>query len=125
MTDNDLTPAISAFVDGEPVDPDQLAAALEDPVARAALVDFVRMRAAMRAGDPPLPPSLSSLRLPPVARVRFLQWAAVAALLVLVFLAGLALPRPWQVPPTPESDAPPAPARIEKFTPGIDWHQTN
>jgi hypothetical protein len=125
MTDNDLTPAISAFVDGEAIDPDRLAAALEDPDARAALVDFVRMRAAMRAGEPPLPPSLSSLRLPPVARVRFLRWPAVAALLVLVFLAGLIAPRPWTRHLEEPGDAPPPPTRVERFTPGIDWHQSN
>jgi hypothetical protein len=124
MTDN-FTDTLSAFVDGEPIDPDRLAAALEDSGARAAVVDFVRMRAVVRAGDQPLPASLGAFRRPPVGGLRVLRWPAVAALLVLVFLAGLAAPRPWQTPPEPSSETPPAPARIEKFTPGVDWHQSN
>ena len=151
MTDYDFTPTISAFVDNEPVDPDQLAAALEDPDARAALVDFVRMRAALRAGDPPLPPSLDRMRPalspPPIARGslsavegsersesngrapaagrRLLRWPAVAALLILVFLAGLFAPRPGTRSLDNLGDAPPTPTRVERFTPGVDWHSSN
>ena len=132
----DFTDTLSAFVDGEAIDPDRLAAALEDPGARAALVDFVRMRAVVRAGDQPLPASLGTFRPalserseskgpPPVGGLRLLRWPAVAALLILVFLAGLAAPRPWQTPQERSSETPPAPARIEKFTPGVDWHQSN
>jgi hypothetical protein len=121
----DFTGTLSAFIDAETIDPDRFAAALEDPGARAALVDFVRMRAAMRTGDQPLPASLGTFRRPPVGGLRVLRWPAVAALLVLVFLAGLAAPRPWQTAREPSSETPPAPARIEKFTPGVDWHQSN
>jgi hypothetical protein len=121
MTD-EPTILVSALVDGEPVDADAIAAALEIPEARAALVDFLRMRTVVRAGDPPLPGSLHRLRRPPHA-LRVLPWPAVAALLVLVFLAGLAAPRPWQ-PPNRDSD-PPAPTRVERFTPGVDWHSSN
>ena len=124
MTD-DFTPTISAFIDGEPVNPDHLAAALEDPDGRAALVDFVRMRAAVRAGDPPLPPSLRTFRKPPTPAARLLRWPAAAVLLVLVFLAGLAAPRPWGGGSKTAPDAPPAPTRVEKFTPGVDWHSSN
>lgn len=119
-----MTDTISAFVDGEPVDPDQLATALEAPEGRAALVDFVRMRAAMRAGEPPLPASLGSLRRTPVG-LRLVRWPAVAALLLLVFLAGLLAPRPWTRPQAPPDDGPPVPTRIERFTPGVDWHPSN
>ena len=130
MTDDHFTPAISAFVDGEPVDVDQLAAALEDPQGRAALIDFVRMRAAMRAGEPPLPASLASLRPTgkrPFDSLRSLRagWPAVAALLVLVFLAGLLAPRPWATNLDERAEAPPAPTRVERFTPGVDWHPSN
>ena len=129
MTD-DFTPTISAFIDGEPVNPDHLAAALEDPDGRAALVDFVRMRAAVRLGDPPLPASLASLRPTgkrPFDSLRSLRagWPAVAALLVLVFLAGLLAPRPWTTTQDERADAPPAPTRVERFTPGVDWHPSN
>jgi hypothetical protein len=123
---DDHTHTISAFVDGESVDADRLAAALEYPEARAALVDFVRMRVAVRAGDLPLPPSLSTFRKarPSAARMRVLRWPAVAALLALVFLAGLIAPRPWTSDRDDVAEAP-APTRIEQFTPGIDWHQSN
>lgn len=123
MTD-DLTDTLSSFIDGEAIDPDRFAAALEDPGARAALVDFVRMRAAVRAGDQPLPPRLAALaRGRPVA-ARLVRWSAVAALLILVFLAGLLAPHPWR-PRSDAANAPPTPSRIEKFTPGVDWHQSN
>jgi hypothetical protein len=119
------THTISAFVDGEPVDADHLAAALEDPDARATLVDFVRMRAAVRAGDSPLPASLNRFRKPPMVTVRLLRWPAVAALLVLVFLAGLLAPRPSTSGPGVDFGDPPRPTRVEKFTPGVDWYQSN
>ena len=119
-----MTDTISAFVDGEFVDPDQLATALEDPEGRATLVDFVRMRAAMRAGEQPLPASLTSLR-PTASRLRVLPWPAVAALFILVFLAGLLAPRPWAKPLDDRGDTPPAPTRVERFTPGVDWHPSN
>ena len=121
---DDYTRTISTFVDGEPVEPDLLADALEDPGARALLVDFIRMRAAVRAEQPPLPLSLSTFRCHPIAGMRLLRWPAVAALLVLVFLAGLVAPRPWTSERDEVAEAP-APTRIEKFTPGVDWHQSN
>jgi hypothetical protein len=123
---DDYTRTISTFVDGEPIEPDHLAEALENPGARALLVDFIRMRAAVRSGDTPLPPSLSTFRKgrPSAAGMRVLRWPAVAALLVLVFLAGLVAPRPWTRDRDEVAEAP-APTRIEKFTPGVDWHQSN
>ncbi len=122
---DDYTHTISAFVDGEAVDADHLAAALEDPDARAALVDFVKMRAAVRTGNPPLPASLTTFRQRPAAGFRLLRWPAIAALLVLVFLAGLMVPRPSASDPDIGPGDPPPPSRVEKFTPGVDWHQSN
>ena len=120
----DFTATLSAFIDGEPIDADRFAAALEDPSARAALVDFVRMRAVVRAGDRPVPPRLASLaRGRPVAG-RWVKWPAVAALLILVFLAGFLTPHSWR-PRTDSPGAAPTPSRIERFTPGVDWHQSN
>ena len=60
MTDTH-TETLSAFCDGEPVDPDRLAAALADAPSREALVDFARLRAAV-ASSRPLPDSLLRLR---------------------------------------------------------------
>jgi hypothetical protein len=109
---------MSALWDGELVDPDALAAALGDPAARAALVDFARMRAAVRADEAPLPASLATLQPSAgLARVR-LPLGAVAALLLVVLLTGWMLPRPWV---ESREDLPPAPARTLTFEPGVDW----
>jgi ferric-dicitrate binding protein FerR (iron transport regulator) len=112
------TAIVSAFLDHEPVDPDALSAALDDPEARAALVDFVRLRQSL---DPvtALPASLQTLRRRPVVRTVVLRWSAAAALLVLVFLAGWMAPRPGG--DARGVTAPPDPVRVEKFVPGVDW----
>ena len=119
------TEVLSALLDGEPIDVDRLAAALEDPTGRATLIDFVRLRAAVRTESEPLPPSLLQRRQTGLP-ASVLRWPAAAAILFVVFLAGWFAPRPWNadVPATP-SDAPPQPTRIEKFVPGVDWQQSN
>jgi hypothetical protein len=115
---NDLNVGIiSAFLDGEPVDPDVLARTLADPGARTLLADFLKLRAAMddRA---PLPPSLMRLRAPRVtiwsARVP-LQVAVMAALLVgaASFVLSERMPA--------DGHSPPAPTRAVSFEPGVDW----
>jgi hypothetical protein len=113
------TAIVSAFLDHEAVDPEALSAALDDPDARAALVDFVRLREGLGPASDALPASLQTLRRRPVVRTVALRWSAAAALLVLVFLAG------WMAP-HPGGDgrgvtAPPDPVRVEKFVPGVDW----
>jgi hypothetical protein len=113
------TEVLSAFLDGESVDPAHLAAAFEDPEARAALLDFVRLREAARADSDALPASLVQLRRSG-PRYPVLRWAAAAAVLVLMFVAGLMAPQPWRNPAS--GDTPPQPTRIERFEPGVDWH---
>ena len=113
------TEILSAFVDGETVDPAHLAAALEDPEARGALIDFVRLREAARTDSEALPASLARLR-PAGPRFPGLRWAAAAAVLVLMFVAGLMAPQPWRG--STSVDTPPQPTRIERFEPGVDWH---
>jgi len=116
------TQIISAFVDNEPVDPDGLAAVLEDPASRAMLIDFVRLRQEVAGPDVPLPRSLARLRSrQAVARLPIVRWSAAAALLVLVFLAGWMSPRPLLSSDDTAVSAPPQPARVEKFVPGVDW----
>ena len=113
------TEVLSAFCDGAVVDPDLLASALDDPRARAALVDFARLRAAVTSSQP-LPASLARLR-PAVVR-RPQLWAAIAgaaAMLVLVALSFALLPRTWFS--RGMSDAPPAPTRVVRYEPGVDW----
>lgn len=114
------TEILSALLDGEPVEPALLTAALDDPEARAALVDFVRLRNAARADEPALPATLQRMR-EPRQRARVLRWTAAAAVLALMFIAGLLTPVSWR--DAPDVDAPPQPTRTEKFMPGVDWHQ--
>jgi hypothetical protein len=109
---------MSALWDGEPVDPDALAAALGDLAARAALADFARMRAEVRSDASPLPASLATMRPSRgITRVR-LPLGAVAALLLIMLFTGWMLPRPWA---TVVADAPPVPARTLTFEPGVEW----
>jgi hypothetical protein len=117
------TEILSALLDGEPVDPALLAASLEDADARAALVDFVRLREAARSDDSPLPASLQRLRQTGRSH-RVIRYAAAAAVLVLMFVAGLLTPRPGRTDPA-GTDEPPQPTRVEKFEPGVDWHSGN
>jgi len=118
MTEDHIE-TMSALWDGEAVDPDALAGALADPAARAALVDFARLRADVRSDAEPFPASLSALRR---ENSRWLNTrvpvGAVAALLLLMLFAGWLLPRP----PLAQSPAgPPEPTRTIRFEPGVDW----
>ena len=96
---------ISAFLDGEPVDPDVLARTLADPGARTLLADFLKLRQALDEGEG-VPTSLTRLKAPRVAiwSTRVPLQVAVAATIP---LAG--------------RQAPPAPTRALRFEPGVDW----
>ena len=116
------TGILSAFCDGEAVDPDLFAAALADPRGREALVDFARLRAAVTSSHP-LPASLARLRPARESIVRRPQlWAALAgaaAMLLLVAMTFALLPRTWFTPKA--ADAPPSPTRVVRYQPGVDW----
>ena len=122
MTSDSHTETLSALCDGEMVDPDALAAALDDPAARQALVEFVRLRCAVNRDRAPLPRSLEALRRHrwSIARAS-VPLPAVAALVVLAVLGAWVIPRPARAP---SSDTPPAPTRVISYVPGVDWHST-
>ena len=89
----DTREVLSALVDGEPVDAEVLAAALEVPASRALLVDFVRLRGSVQADDHPAPEwradHVSSRGLAPSPWSRgWLRAAAVVALLTAGALGG-------------------------------------
>ena len=116
------TSVLSAFCDGEPVDPDAFAAALADSLAREALVAFVRVRRAVQTGpEQMLPASLAVMRRPqpPLWRMS-VPLPAVAALILLLLLGAWMLPRP-AAPPAPSSETPPTSTRVVKYVPGVDW----
>jgi hypothetical protein len=125
MTDTQ-TEILSAFCDGQIVDPDRLADALADSRARDALVDFARLRAAV-ASSQPLPASLIRLRPGAEGRVRRPRlWAAIAgaaAMLLLIALTFALLPRTWTANDK-STDGPPPPTRVVRYQPGIDWFTT-
>jgi hypothetical protein len=115
------TEILSAFCDGEVVDPDVLAEALADSRARDALIDFARLRAAV-AVTTRVPASLAGLRDSP-ARPRLGGWtvvAAAAAMVLLIVVSAALLPRTLFTRSTDQS--PPSPSRVLRFEPGVDWH---
>lgn len=118
------TETLSAFVDGEPVDLTQLADALEDAEARRGLIDFAKLREAARSDAIPLPVSLGQLR-SSRGYGRLLRWTAAAAVLLLVFIAGLFTPFPPRDDSAAGVQPPPSPVRVERFEPGVDWHPGN
>jgi hypothetical protein len=115
---------LSAFVDGEPVEPMALAAALSEPGAREVLVDFVLLRAALSSEPEPPAAFVEKMRAdlrerPRVMRVpNTLRLMAGAAVLLLALLGALDLHR--MIRPQ-GSDEPPTPTRVIRFEPGVDW----
>ena len=114
MTTDERFQVLSALIDREPVDPDVLAAALEDPAARAELVDFVRLRNRLGeelAGEEPAAHA--------GAPSRAKAWLARAAMVLLSLTAGTAAGAWWV---EWRESRPPEPDRIVRFVPGVDWH---
>lgn len=113
---NDRHEVISAFLDDEPFDPQQLANVLDEPAGRALLIDLVALRHLVRP-DEAIPPGLWTTR----RAVPLRTWLAAAAVLV-ALVGGYSLgqhrsptvvskapaptrvvqgPAAWRVPPTP------------------------
>ena len=113
---------LSAFVDGETVDPAELAAALEAPGARELLLDLVRLRAALVEDARPSAPFVDQMRRKLAERARprprMLRWAAAAAIGALALLGARDIGRLFRM----GGDEPPRPARVLRYEPGVDWH---
>lgn len=114
---------LSALVDAEPVDPGELAQVLETAEGRAVLVDFVRLRRAVR--DEESAPGQEAVeqaraRLRPVAPLwRVVRATAAAAVFALALLGALDLGGLIRI--RPEAEAPPSVAREVPFEAGVDW----
>ena len=108
MTDS--REVVSALVDGERVDPDAIAAALEVPANRTLLVDFLRLRHSL--GDADAAPEWVVHAAVPAEgsgerrRRAWMSIAAALALLTVGALGGTWLER------TVTREQPPEPARI-------------
>lgn len=108
--------ALSTFIDGETVDPDELAATLAAPEAIDFLIDCARLRQETRAIELPHP-ALSEEAFGRRAR-RVPAWLAAAGVAA-ALLAGML----WLARPTPPSHAEtlPEPDQVLRFVPGEDW----
>jgi hypothetical protein len=121
----DPVKVLSAFMDGEPVAPDALAAALLAPGAREALLDFAALRAGLAADDSRPSPAfhramngILGRRAQPVWRV--MRRAAAVVVLALAALGAISLGTRFHGNPAEE---PPRATRVIQFTPGVDWHE--
>ena len=118
---------LSALVDGEAGDPDDLATALAWPGAREAIVDLVRLRTLVAADDARPSPrfhaamdeALGHGRTRVPAPRRILRGLAAATVLALAALGAASLSQRFQRP----ADQPPPATRVLRFTPGVDWHE--
>ena len=77
---------ISAFLDNEPFEPQELSEALADPSGRALLIDLVALRKLAQPDEPMSTITLSPRRLPAGVRL-----ALAAAVLTLAVLGGYQL----------------------------------
>jgi hypothetical protein len=107
---------ISAFLDEEPFDGNELAAALSEPAGRALLIDLITLRQIVQ--PPEQAPAMTPA--PPVRRPLWFAVAAAAA--VVVALAGGYWMGERQSVPASVVDAPPASrvVQAEPFTPTGD-----
>lgn len=115
---------LSAFVDGEPVEPGELAAALAEPGARETLIDFVRLRVAVAADGKPSETFTRRMRErlargPGRRAARLLRLAAALAVATLATVGAYDLVRGAR--PEQRPDEPPTATRVIRFEPGIDW----
>ena len=109
---------ISAFLDGESVDPDALALTLAHPAARTLLADFLKLRTATANDGRALPSSLTRLR-PPRMAMRSARVPLPVAVMVaaLIGAASFVLSERMRV----DEQRPPAATRAVRFEPGVDW----
>ena len=124
---------LSALVDGEAVDPAELAEALAHPDAREVLVDFARLRSLAAADDArPSPRFYTRMERglgaedPRATRrsPRFAALAVAAVLLVGVGLAAGLFLQPAERSSSSAPDRPPSATREITFTPGVDWFRS-
>ena len=116
---------LSAVLDGDAVDIGQLAMALDDPEGRRVFVDFVKLRQ-VATNDDAAPRQefyegvARDLTMNQSVRKRGLPFPLAAAAVLLAMLFGSMLDlnfiRQERAPA-----APPEPARVLKFEPGVDW----
>jgi hypothetical protein len=113
MTSDKRFEVLSALIDREPLDPDQLRVALDDPAGRAQLVDFVRLRSYVQQEFPADDHAAPVPRQMP-ARRRLTR----AALVLLTLSAGFVGGAWWS---EQRDQRPPRPDKVIQFVAGVDW----
>ena len=121
---------VAALADGEPVDPNALRVALDDPAVRGYLVDLIAVRRSV-AMMPDLPAPQSRARRSVRSRV---AWMAAAASIAISLTAGYFVgQRAVQAaaPPLVETfvelgatSVAPKPTRVVSLKPGVNWTET-
>jgi hypothetical protein len=111
MADPAAHELLSALLDREPVDPDLLANLLDDPEARALLVDFVRLRVVLHGDTESAEPA--PRRAVPRRRSAGAWVLRVAAALLLLALGAVA-GRRFALG---DLDTPPEPTRVVQLAP--------
>ena len=116
---------LSAVLDGDAVDIAQLAMALDHPEGRRVFVDFVKVRQAT-AHDSATPRRefyegvARDLTFNQPVRRRGLPYPLAAAAVLLAILVGSMLDVDFAGRDRTTA-APPAPTRVLRFEPGVDW----
>lgn len=117
---------ISAFLDNEPFDANELGQALGEPGGRELLLDLMALRAVVQEDSAA---GVTSVDTRPITRQRGLWIAAGFAAATVLFAAGSVLAvktlRPAITSTSSEADVPPRPDRVVTFEPGLEWHENN
>ena len=116
---------LSALLDGQSVEIDELEAVLNTSAGRRTLLDFARLRNDARAGDDaPLPQFSERVRREMTLSPRFFRrqvpLPAAAAAVILAALLASALNTGMFKRERPAS-GPPEATRVLRFEPGVDW----
>jgi hypothetical protein len=110
---------ISAFLDNEPFDSEELSDALSTENGRRMLVDLIALRSVVQ-------PALATVVDAPIASARFhWQWVAAAVVMLIAgFALGHQVARSADPSPGVSAVVAPAPTAGFKFEPGVNWRET-
>ncbi len=128
MTIEDHCETLSAWIDGEPIEPSAVHAALETSEGRAFIVESMSLRRVVEVT------AVTVTRDTPAVVGRWPRWvAAAAAVLCLAAGYGMARVTSPDVPVRSQADATfisieapsaPQPTHVIRFESGVDWRET-
>jgi negative regulator of sigma E activity len=118
---------LTAFLDGEITDADEVAAALTTPEGQAALIEVALLKIAMRQDQPlPRPDFVRALEArlasgtPWIRRAPAWPRVAMAAAVLVAILGGFWL---GESRASRREDQPPASSRVVHFQRGVNWQE--